>query len=199
MCPSRLVHIEHKLIGLFPPLHKIMYNRKRGYDGLLRSMGRDLFTWLQSVNDLHNHLRTQLDKNLLFPEIYCVREDKSDTSSFITHYRSARGALLAPLVVGIIKKVADVYFSSTVSIDRLATQGEDGSEFTSWRVTITGAITRPPGYVEEDEEGAGGKAFEEADEMQKLALMVAQTSTSTSPQKKTGRKMNICSGPMYSE
>lgn len=158
-------------------------------------MGSDLYSWLQSVNDLHVHLHTALNKDLLFPEIYCAKDDGKDTTdSFILHYRSVRGSLLAPLVVGIVKKAADIYFMQTVSMDRLATQGEEGSEYTTWRVAVTGSTELSldhralddDGNVQEDQgvllkamagAGAGGADVDEEknyDGMQRLALLAAK-------------------------
>ena len=116
-------------------------------------MGSNLYSWLQSVNDLHVHLRTALNKDLLFPEIYCAHDAPYDPADrFLLHYRSARGALLAPLVVGIVRKAAHIYFLRGVTLDRVATQGE-GSEYTSWRVAVTGPTVRSLDHRALDEEG----------------------------------------------
>ena len=182
----------------------LCWRRVRGFDNILRSMGSDLFSWLQSVNDLHVHLRTALNKDLLFPEIYCAKDDDKDTAErFILHYRSVRGSLLAPLVVGIVKKAADIYFMSAVTLDRLATQGEEGSEFTTWRVVVTGSTELSLDHRALDDDGnvaetmptfhkvgaaggggagagagAGADAQEKKhDEMQRLALLAAKSGT----------------------
>ena len=165
----------------------ISYARVRGFDNMLRSMGADLFSWLQSVNDLHVHLRSALNKDLLFPEIYCREDGTQPTSkSFLLYYRSARGALLAPLVVGIVKKAANVYFLSTVSLERLATQGEADSDYTSWRVELTGSVPYGRDHwryddagtlMEEDEESAAPAGAAKGD----VELQVRPLSPHTHP------------------
>jgi hypothetical protein len=42
--------------------------------------------------------------------------------------------------VGLVKEVARYFFHQRIEMKRMATQDVDGSQFTSWRVTILGPI-----------------------------------------------------------
>jgi hypothetical protein len=54
--------------------------------------------------------------------------------SMLVHYRSTHGTMLAPLLVGIIKNAASMYFDTEAMFHLLKKQGEDGSPYTVWRV-----------------------------------------------------------------
>ena len=111
----------------------IEYTISKGYDNLLRCQGSTLRLWLSNLNAMHDHLQSSLPAGN-FPVFWC--ENCMDCEgSIILHYYSIRGALLGGVVVGIVKEVANVYFDVEVNMDRLAVQGEENSQCTTWRIT----------------------------------------------------------------
>ena len=111
----------------------IEYTISKGYDNLLRCQGSTLRLWLSNLNAMHDHLQSSLPAGN-FPVFWC--ENCTDCEgSIILHYYSIRGALLGSVVVGIVKEVANIYFDVEVKMDRIAVQGEEGSQCTTWRIT----------------------------------------------------------------
>jgi len=109
------------------------FTRKNGYENLLNCQGSTLRLWLSNVNALHDHLASSLPPGFVKPVFWC--EDCDEISgSILLHYFSKRGNLLAPLVVGVVKEVARFHFSTEVTLKQLSLQGENGSEFTTWRI-----------------------------------------------------------------
>jgi hypothetical protein len=87
---------------------------------------------------MHSHLHFAIGdvSPNSFPIFYC-EEDSENENCAIFSYKSHRGSRLTSFVVGAVKEVAKSYFQSIVQMERLTTQGIDGCEFTSWRITIT--------------------------------------------------------------
>lgn len=112
----------------------------KGYDNLLRCQGSTLRLWLSNLNAMHDHLQSSLPAGN-FPVFWCENCVTHD-GSIILHYYSTRGALLSSLVVGIVKEVAKTYFQIEVKMLRLAVQGEDGSECTTWRISSVDPLKR---------------------------------------------------------
>jgi len=111
----------------------LQYTIDKGYDNLLRCQGSTLRLWLSNLNALHDHLQSSLPAGN-FPVFWCENCEVFD-GAIILHYYSVRGALLGGVVVGIVKEVAKTYFDVEVQMDKLAVQGENGSECTTWRIT----------------------------------------------------------------
>ena len=109
------------------------YTIEKGYDNLLRCQGSTLRLWLSNLNAMHDHLQSSLPAGN-FPVFWC-ENCTTEEGSIILHYYSVRGALLSSVVVGITKEVAKTYFDIEIRMDKLATQGEDGSECTTWRIS----------------------------------------------------------------
>ena len=109
------------------------YTIDKGYDNLLRCQGSTLRLWLSNLNAMHDHLQSSLPAGN-FPVFWCENCTTED-GAIILHYYSVRGALLASVVVGITKEVAKTYFDVEIKMDKIATQGEDGSECTTWRIS----------------------------------------------------------------
>jgi hypothetical protein len=82
---------------------------------------------------MHDHLQSAMPSGS-FPVFWC-ENCELHSGSIILHYYSVRGALLGGVVVGITKEVAKTYFDVDVTMDKIASQGEEGSECTSWRIT----------------------------------------------------------------
>jgi hypothetical protein len=62
--------------------------------------------------------------------------NKRGDGAILVHYFSHRGSLLVPIVVGLIKKLARVYFDIEINMEQLQIQDEkEGVKHTSWRVT----------------------------------------------------------------
>jgi len=64
---------------------------------------------------------------MIMPEFWC--EERED-GSIILYYQSKRGNYLAPLVKGLVTEAAKVLFELDIVMDRVTTQGVDGSRFT---------------------------------------------------------------------
>uniref|UniRef100_A0A7S2EGV0 guanylate cyclase n=1 Tax=Ditylum brightwellii TaxID=49249 RepID=A0A7S2EGV0_9STRA len=108
--------------------------RKNGYENLLRCQGSTLRLWLSNLNALHDHLQSSLPAGFVAPVFWCEDCD-SVQGSILLHYFSKRGSLLCPLVVGVVKEVARFHFDFEIEMELLATQGEEESEFTTWRIS----------------------------------------------------------------
>ena len=109
------------------------YTIEKGYDNLLRCQGSTLRLWLSNLNAMHDHLQSSLPAGN-FPVFWC-EDCTTEEGCIILHYYSVRGALLSSVVVGITKEVAKTYFDVEIRMDKLETQGEDGSECTTWRIS----------------------------------------------------------------
>ena len=109
------------------------YTIDKGYDNLLRCQGSTLRLWLSNLNAMHDHLQSSLPAGN-FPVFWCENCTTED-GAIILHYYSVRGPLLASVVVGITEEVAKTYFDVEIKMDKIATQGEDGSECTTWRIS----------------------------------------------------------------
>lgn len=82
---------------------------------------------------MHDHLQSSMPLGS-FPVFWCENCEEHK-GSIILHYYSIRGALLGGVVVGITKEVAKTYFDVEVKMDKINTQGEEGSECTTWRIS----------------------------------------------------------------
>jgi hypothetical protein len=92
--------------------------------------------WLNSVNDMHDNFKSRLPE-FIAPEFSCVDDiEDENEEAIILHYYSLRGSLLAPVVVGMVTEVAKNSFNMNIRMERIATQDENGSRFTSWRITL---------------------------------------------------------------
>jgi len=108
--------------------------RKNGYENLLSCQGSTLRLWLSNMNAMHDHLASALPPGFVKPVFWCEDCD-TKKGSILLHYYSKRGSLLAPLVVGVVKEVARFHFEMKVVLERIATQDENGSEFTTWIIS----------------------------------------------------------------
>lgn len=117
-----------------------------GYEYMLRCLGNSLRDWLSNLNDLHNHfVETLIDCKMIEPAFWCIddidedeKEGAEQDGALILHYFSQRGSVMAPFVVGIVKQAAQYLFSLVIVMTRIATQGVNDSEFTTWRMFRTG-------------------------------------------------------------
>jgi len=64
---------------------------------------------------------------MIMPEFWC---EECQDGSIMLYYQSKRGNYLAPVVTGILTEAAKVLFEIDIVMDRLTTQGVDGSRFT---------------------------------------------------------------------
>jgi hypothetical protein len=125
----------------------------QGYSNLLDCQGSTLKLWLSNVNALHDHLEGSMPPGFTKPVFWCEDEEGSNGTAILLHYFSKRGSLLAPVVVGVVKEVAVHHFDVEIVMDRLSTQGESGSKFSSWRITSKdpGESWKLSSSTEEDE------------------------------------------------
>jgi hypothetical protein len=85
---------------------------------------------------MHDNFKSRLPE-FVAPEFSCVDDvDDENEEAIILHYFSYRGKLLAPVVVGMVMEVAKNSFNMILDMEQIATQDEDGSRFTSWRITL---------------------------------------------------------------
>ncbi|CAB9515333.1 Receptor-type guanylate cyclase gcy [Seminavis robusta] len=119
-----------------------------GHATLLQAQGKTLRTWLSCLNAMHDHIQKSFcskankDSNFHAPIFWCedcLVEDTNSSNegnegSLLLHYYSMRGALLVPMVVGIVKELAASLFDLEIVMTQWAAQGEDDAEFTTWKV-----------------------------------------------------------------
>lgn len=123
----------------------IDYVQENGYSNVLECLGKNLRDWLSNLNTLHDHLQASYPKGFVAPVFWSEDDPASsaEEGAILVYYYSQRGSLLVPLVVGILKKLARVYFDIEINLERLTLQDEaigGGTEgethkHTSWRVT----------------------------------------------------------------
>jgi hypothetical protein len=113
----------------------IRHHFLNGYDDLLRCQGSTLRTWLSNLNAMHDHVqKTFPGENFQAPIFWCEDCDEV-VGSILLHYYSLRGALLVPMVVGIVEELASFHFEVEVKMLQRALQDEAGAPFTTWRIT----------------------------------------------------------------
>ena len=85
--------------------------RSVGYSNMLACQGSTVRSWLENVNEMHEHLRLNICTSFMFPCVYCSdapneQKGKRNEDKFCLHYQSTRGSVLAPLMAGIVKAAA---------------------------------------------------------------------------------------------
>lgn len=141
----------------------IDYVIENGYSNVLECLGSNLRDWLSNLNSLHDHLQASYPKGFVAPVFwseddpncnynYDNKVDSSNNNNNVTaeggsqnailvYYYSQRGSLLVPLVVGLLKKLAKVYFDIEIHLEQLTLQDEEnGVPHTSWRVTTVDPV-----------------------------------------------------------
>lgn len=121
----------------------VSYVQDNGYANVLECLGSNLRDWLSNLNSLHDHLQASYPKGFIAPVFWSEDDEEFDKSSsgagknaILVNYYSKRGSLLVPLVVGLIKRVAKVYFDIEIDMHQLQLQDEAaGINHTTWRVT----------------------------------------------------------------
>jgi hypothetical protein len=79
----------------------------------------------------------------LFYTYRCTSDLSPD--AILLHYKSPRGSGYEPVVVGIVKEVAKVYFQIGVGLEQLSTQDKDNNvEYTIWRIRVTAQLSPAP-------------------------------------------------------
>lgn len=137
---------EQELYDLYGD-YFISYIQNNGYETYLLTFGDTLFDLLNNMNRLHSHLACSMDQ-MKVPIINCVTCDETGDSkcNFLLHYSSPRGARLKGMLAGLVKSVARQYFSSSVQMTEITTQGaNDQSNATVWKV-ITCCCSVPVDY-----------------------------------------------------
>lgn len=85
---------------------------------------------------MHDNFKSRLPE-FVAPEFSCIDDiEDENEEAIILHYYSYRGKLLAPVVVGMVMEVAKNSFNMVIRMDQIATQDENGSRFTSWRISL---------------------------------------------------------------
>jgi guanylate cyclase soluble subunit beta len=113
----------------------IRYHFSHGHDALLRCQGSTLRQWLSNLNAMHDHVQKSFPGENFCPPVFWCEDCDTVDGSILLHYFSQRGNVLAPWVVGIVEELASSHFEVEVKMHRLAKQDEDGSKFTTWRIT----------------------------------------------------------------
>lgn len=113
----------------------VQYVQDNGYSNVLECLGSNLRDWLSNLNALHDHLQASYPKGFVAP-VFWSQDDTENNGALLVQYYSKRGSLLVPLVVGLIKRIAVVYFDIEIDMEQLQMQGEtDDAKHTSWRIT----------------------------------------------------------------
>lgn len=112
----------------------VEYVRDEGYENLLLCQGSNLKDFMANINAMHQHLQDTFPKKMIMPQFW-VEDDESGDGSLVLHYNSKRGSLLAAVAKGVVVQIASSQFGYDIEMKRLRTQGEDGADFTSWRIT----------------------------------------------------------------
>jgi hypothetical protein len=84
---------------------------------------------------MHDHVQKSFPGENFCPPVFWCEDCDTVDGSILLHYFSQRGNVLAPWVVGIVEELASSHFEVEVKMHRLAKQDEDGSKFTTWRIT----------------------------------------------------------------
>mmetsp|Transcript_22486 Transcript_22486/g.55637 ORF Transcript_22486/g.55637 Transcript_22486/m.55637 type:complete len:1526 (-) Transcript_22486:168-4745(-) len=84
---------------------------------------------------MHDHVQKSFPGENFCPPVFWCEDCDTVEGSILLHYFSQRGNLLVPWVVGIVEELASFHFEVDVKMNRIAKQDEDGSKFTTWRVT----------------------------------------------------------------
>ena len=124
----------------------IDYVQDNGYSNVLECLGSNLRDWLSNLNSLHDHLQASYPKGFVAPVFWSEDDPDSppEEGAILVYYYSQRGSLLVPLVVGVLKKIARVYFEIDIELKQIALQdeaveGAEGEESThkqtTWKVT----------------------------------------------------------------
>jgi hypothetical protein len=113
----------------------IRFHFSHGHDALLRCQGSTLRQWLSNLNAMHDHVQKSFPGENFCPPVFWCEDCDIVDGSILLHYFSQRGNVLAPWVVGIVEELASSHFEVEVKMHRLAKQDEDGSKFTTWRIT----------------------------------------------------------------
>ncbi|ESO93123.1 hypothetical protein LOTGIDRAFT_119983, partial [Lottia gigantea] len=89
----------------------IMYAMRHGYDKMLKTLGSDMWHFIQNLDSLHSLLALSY-KNIIPPSFRCEHCDNGD---LLLHYYSTRKHLY-PLVIGLIRAVGRDIFKQRVEI-----------------------------------------------------------------------------------
>ena len=112
----------------------VHYVQDNGYSNVLECLGNNLRDWLSNLNALHDHLKASYPKGFVAP-VFWSEDDEEHAGALLVHYYSRRGSLLVPLVVGLIQKIAMVYFDIEIDMEMMQLQDEENAKHTSWRIT----------------------------------------------------------------
>jgi guanylate cyclase soluble subunit beta len=86
------------------------------YDDLLGCQGSTLRTWLSNLNAMHDHVQKTFPGENFQAPIFWSEDCDGVEGSIMLHYYSLRGALLVPMVVGIVDELASFHFEVEVKI-----------------------------------------------------------------------------------
>jgi len=118
------------------------YVEDNGYSNVMECLGSNLRDWLSNLNSLHDHLEASFPKGIVAPVFWTEDDTQNEEeggggggSGILLHYYSKRGSLLVPLVVGLLHKVAKLYFDTAITMDQLQLQDEESNvTHTTWRI-----------------------------------------------------------------
>lgn len=112
------------------------YLFSKEYGALLRCQGSTLRQWLSHLNAMHDHFQKSFpDGDKFCPPVFWCGDCNLEEGCIMLNYFSHRGTIFVPMVVGIVEEIASYHFKVDIKMDRLALQDEDGSKFTTWRIS----------------------------------------------------------------
>mmetsp|Transcript_953 Transcript_953/g.2067 ORF Transcript_953/g.2067 Transcript_953/m.2067 type:complete len:1145 (-) Transcript_953:360-3794(-) len=120
----------------------MIFVREDGYEETLRCLGDSLQEWLSNINILQIHLEHAFEMGKESPKHHAPlfwstidpAAKEANTNTIMLHYQSIDGSLMAPMVEGMIREVARGFFKTSITFERVVTEGVNGSKFTSWKL-----------------------------------------------------------------
>ncbi|KAK6177072.1 hypothetical protein SNE40_015250 [Patella caerulea] len=113
----------------------LIYCLRHGYDKMLKTLGSDMWSFIQNLDSLHSLLALSY-KNITPPSFRC---ETGEDGSLLLHYYTIRPGLY-PIVIGLVKAVGRDIFNQTVDITVLEqseeTIGDKNQQHTVFNVIL---------------------------------------------------------------
>lgn len=117
------------------------YVRRKGFGDLVCCLGDSLRTFVNNLKELHETIQRIASKAAFrFPEIFAIDDPEGPRGSddtFLIQYKSPRGGIPVPLLIGVLDDIASSHFKIKLSWEILEDQRK-GAIHTLWRVRNVG-------------------------------------------------------------
>ncbi|KAL8621348.1 hypothetical protein ACOMHN_053369 [Nucella lapillus] len=108
-----------KLLGT----HFVAYCMRHGYDKMLKTLGSDIFVFIQNLDSLH-YLLSVTYKGIVAPSFRCERDVDDD---LLLHYYSKRKGYY-PIVIGMVEAVSKSVFNQAATVTVISQSEEKTGE-----------------------------------------------------------------------